>query len=72
MQLLGSMVKARLQPDRITVYELITSLTDQGKNDEVDKLFEVATHTGSLIPSMLDDEWEVDISQLPSSVAKAK
>lgn len=72
MKLLASMVGAKLTPDAVTVAELIASLSERGRWDSADQVFEIASRTGAIPPSPLDGEFEVDVSQVPSAIAKVK
>lgn len=72
MKLLASMVGANLRPDSVTVTELISSLSGRGRWDEAKQVLEIAEHTGAIAPSTLDGEFEVDVSSLPSAIAKVK
>ena len=72
MELLSSMLRAGLSPDDITVAELVSSLSDRGKWDEAIQALEIATRTGAIPVSLLDGDFEVDVSHLPSAIAKVK
>lgn len=72
MKLLASMVEAGLAPDAVTVGELISSLSDRERWDEAQRVVEIAEKTGAIPPSSLDSSFEVDVSHLPSAIAKVK
>lgn len=72
MKLLASMVEAGLAPDAVTVGELISSLSDRGRWDEAQRVVEIAEKTGAIPASSLDSSFEVDVSHLPSAIAKVK
>ena len=72
MKLLASMVEAGLAPDAVTVGELISSLSDRGRWDEAQRVVEIAEKTGAIPASSLDSRFEVDVSHLPSAIAKVK
>lgn len=66
------MLRAGLSPDDITVAELVSSLSDRGRWDEAIQALEIATRTGAIPVSFLDGDFEVDVSRLPSAIAKVK
>ena len=72
MELLASMLRADLSPDDITVAELVSSLSDRGKWGDAIQALEIAARTGAIPASSLDGEFEVDVSHLPSAIAKVK
>ncbi|CAM9381903.1 unnamed protein product, partial [Hapterophycus canaliculatus] len=72
MKLLASMVKSGLAPDAVTTGELISSLSDRGRWDEAQRVVQIAEKTGAIPPSALDSDFEVDVSHLPSAIAKVK
>lgn len=72
MKLLASMVEAGLTPDAVTVGELISSLSDRGRWDDAQRVVEIAEKTGAIPASSLDSDFEVDVSHLPSAIAKVK
>lgn len=66
------MVQADLTPDTGTLTGLIGSLADRGQWQDADRVFEIAVKTAAYPPSSLDGEFEVDVSRLPSAIAKVK
>lgn len=72
MKLLASMVESGLAPDAVTTGELISSLSDRGRWDEAQRVVQIAEKTGAIPPSSLDSDFEVDVSHLPSAIAKVK
>lgn len=72
MKLLASMVQAGLKPDLVTVTELVSSLAERGRWSDADRVFGIAVRTKTLQQSSLDDEFEVDISGMSSSMARVK
>ncbi|CAM9211127.1 unnamed protein product [Scytosiphon promiscuus] len=72
MKLLASMVESGLSPDAVTTGELISSLSDRGRWDEAQRVVQIAEKTGAIPPSSLDSDFEVDVSHLPSAIAKVK
>lgn len=66
------MLQAGLSPNDITVAELVSSLSDRGKWGEAIQALEIATRTGAIPASFLDGDFEVDVSHLPSAIAKVK
>ena len=72
MELLASMLRAGLSPDHITVAELLSSLSDRGKWDKAIQVLEIAARTGAIPSPALDGNFEVDVSHLPSAIAKVK
>lgn len=72
MQLLASMVQANLTPEAGTLISLISSLSNLGLWQDADRVFEIAANAGAIPQSSLDGDFEVDVSRLPSVIAKVK
>jgi len=59
-------------PDIITVTDCIATLSQAGKDIEMDNVFEEAVKRGIVLRSnSLDLQWEVDLSGMPFAVARA-
>lgn len=72
IDLLKEMEDLGLQPDLATVTDMVNALTEGDMVNEADAVYARGEASGALPSSTLDSDWELDISTLPPSVARAK